>query len=156
LRHHFPTQQKLRDELMRRIYDWMVPANRIGETTVPARDRLVECLLEVLAPVSVGQQARDAMIALTRDFIAADQTAQVHDAYRAMAQDGQRRVECWLRVLADEGALAADDIPRAARFLGTVLEGLALARALPAADAIAHQEKETLYIAVDAVLRPQG
>jgi hypothetical protein len=73
-----------------------------------------------------------------------------------MAQDGQRRVECWLRVLADEGALAADDIPRAARFLGTVLEGLALARALPAADAIAHQEKETLYIAVDAVLRPQG
>lgn len=88
------------------------------------------------------------------EFIAVEQTAGVREAYLAMERDGQRRVENWLRVLADEGAVAADDIPRQARFLNTVLEGLSLRRALPTEDAIAQLETESLYTAVDAVLRP--
>lgn len=155
LRHHFPTQQALRDELMGRIYDWMVPAERIRDTSVPARERLVECLREVLGSANVGQQARDAMTALTREFIAVEQTARVREAYLTMERDGQRRVEGWLRVLANEDAVAADDIPRRARFLNTVLEGLALKRALPSEDTIAQAETETLYAAVDAVLLPE-
>src|SRR5690606_13815979 len=39
LRHHFPTQQRLRDEVMRRINDWIAPAERIRDASLPARDR---------------------------------------------------------------------------------------------------------------------
>lgn len=153
LRHHFPTQQDLRDELVRRVYEWAVPASVIDDTSRSARDRLVASLRGVLGAAAVGQQARDAMLDLTRQFIAVEQTAAVREAYLAMERDGQRRVEGWLLVLAAEGAVAEGDIPRQARFLNTVLEGLALQRALPTTDAIAQAEAETLGTAVDAVLR---
>lgn len=64
----------------------------------------------MLGPVNVGQQARDAMTALAREFIAVEQTAQVREAYLTMERDGQRRVEDWLRVLANEHAVSAGDI----------------------------------------------
>lgn len=184
LRHHFPTQQTLRDEVMRRVYDWMLPESSIGDRTIPARDRLVGCLRGVLEMSGAGAEARSNMIALTRSFIAVEPTEPVREAYLAMQRDGQRRMEQWLRVLAAEGAVAgiagarstvvgeaeptdatedalADDtaaeqaIARGARFLATVLDGLALERALPAHDSLAQGETEALYTAVDAVLNPR-
>jgi len=156
LRHHFPTQQRLRDEVMRRINDWIAPAERIRDASLPARDRLVECLRQVLAAAGAGPEARKAMAALVETFVAVEQTEQVRGAYLAIERDAQRRVETWLAALAEEGALPRGDIPRRARFLSTVLNGLALERALPAEDSLPQREAETLYTAVDAVLDPRG
>lgn len=155
LRHHFPTQQELRDEIMRRVYDWMLPESSIHDSTIPARDRLVRCLREILDMSGVGAEARTNMTLLTSSFIAAEPTEPAREAYLAMQRDGQRRMEEWLRVLAAEGALPAGDISRSARFLSTAINGLALERALPAVDSLAQAETETLYTAVDAVLGPR-
>lgn len=152
LRHHFPTQHELREELMRRIYDWMVPDDRIHDAALPARDRLVECLRQVLAQAGIGQEARAAMVTVTRSFIDVEQTEQVRAAYLTMASDGHRRIADWLGVLAAEGALPAEDVGRRARFLMTVLNGLGLERALPAEDSMAQLETATLYFAADSVL----
>lgn len=153
LRHHFPTQQLLRDEVMRRVYDWMLPSTDIHDTEVPPRDRLVGCLRQVLDMVGSGAESRAAMSALTESFISAEQTEQVREAYLSMQRDGQRRTEEWLRILAEEGVLAdASRIPQSARFLSTVLNGLALDRALPAEDSLPQRETETLYMAADSVL----
>lgn len=153
LRHHFPTQQALRDEVMRRAYDWMLPDTDIHNSTLPARDRLVECLRQVLATARAGSEAREAMTAVSTAFIVADQNEQVRETYLAIQRDGQRRTEDWLRVLADEGGIPnRGDIPRFARFLCTVLDGIALERALPAEDSLAQLETQTLYVAADAVL----
>ena len=154
LRYHFPTQQQLRDELMQRIYEWMVPATRIDDTSIPARDRLMRCLRQVLEPVPAGELARENMLMLTREFIAAEHTARVREAYLAMERDGQRRVEGWLRVLAEEVDIPLEGIPRRARFLNVVTEGLALKRALPAEDGLTEAETDTLHFAVDAALQP--
>jgi hypothetical protein len=69
-----------------------------------------------------------------------------------MDREGQRRVESWLAVLTQEGALTDGDNTRRARFLMTVLNGLATERALPADDSILRSETETLYMVVDCVL----
>ncbi|WP_299166277.1 TetR/AcrR family transcriptional regulator [uncultured Arthrobacter sp.] len=152
LRHHFPTQQGLRDEVLRRVYDWLLPENNIRDTSVPARDRLVECLRQVLAMGGTGPQAREAMTLLANTFISAEQTGPTREIYLGIQRDAQSRMEEWLRVLAGETALPEDGIPRCARFLGTVLNGLSLERALPAEDSFAQTETETLYAAADAVL----
>ena len=156
LRHHSPTQQQLRDELMRRIYEWLVPADSIEDTSIPPRERLVGCLRQLLEPVPAGQGARENMIALTQEFIAAEHTTRVREAYLAMERDGQRRIEAWLRVLADEIDIPPEDIPRRARFLSVVTEGMALKRALPAEDGLAEAETDTLRIAVDAALQERS
>lgn len=156
LRHHFPTQQMLRDEVMQRVYDWVLPDSEIRNSAVPPRDRLVDCLRQVLAMTGAGPEARAAMDTVTATFIAVEQTEQVRESYLAMQRDGQRRVEEWLRVLGEEGALTDKSrIPQLARFLCTVLDGISLERALPAEDSLAQLETETLYVAADAVLNPQ-
>ncbi|WP_017611206.1 TetR/AcrR family transcriptional regulator [Nocardiopsis xinjiangensis] len=152
LRYHFPTQQALQDEVLVRLYDVVVTEGRIHDQGGSARDRLVDCLRGVLAPAGAGEQARAAHRAVFEQFIVPEPTEQLRGAYLAMEREGRRRVEYWLTVLVEEGALAPGDNARRARFLNTVLNGLALERALPAADSLLQAETATLYTAVDAVL----
>ncbi|KIF77257.1 TetR family transcriptional regulator [Streptomyces sp. 150FB] len=152
LRYHFPTQRELQDEVLSRLYDVVIAEDRIHDRTVPARDRLVDCLRQVLAPAGVGAGAREASRVIHEQFIATEPTEQVQDAYLALEREGRRRVEHWLTTLTHEGALAAGDTSRSAKFLLTVLNGLALERALPAEGSILQAENDTLYMAVDAVL----
>lgn len=152
LRHHFPTQRALRDAVLATIYDVVMSDDQImHDRSVPARDRLVKCLRQVLA-AEVGEQARRAWITTFAAFIAPEPTEEIRTAYRAMADEGQRRVEHWLALLAEEGALPAGDNVQRARFLNTVLTGLSIERALPAGHSILQRETATLYAAVDSIL----
>ncbi|APX31805.1 TetR family transcriptional regulator [Brachybacterium sp. P6-10-X1] len=156
LRHHFPTQQVLRDAVMQRVYDWMLPDSSIGDTSIPARDRLVHSLRKVLDMSGTSAEARRSMTLLMEAFVTVEQTEPIREAYLAIQRDGQRRMERWLERLADEvDSLPVAEIPRRARYLGTVLNGLALERALPAADSLAQRESEALYAAADMALAPR-
>ena len=152
LRYHFPTQRELQDEVLTRVYDLVISDRRIHDTTEPARDRLVDCLRQMLVGVGVGRQARDAMCKVVEDFVAPEPTEQTRAAYVAIERETHRRVEYWLTVLTQEGALTEGDHTPRVRFLLTVVNGLGLERALPAADSILQSETDTLYTAVDAVL----
>lgn len=157
LRYHFPTQRALQDAVLTRVYDAVAPDDsiHIDDRSTPARDRLVGCLRRVLAPAGVGEQARAALRKLYQTFIEMEPTSENRAAYLALEREGQRRVEYWLTVLAQEGALAEGDNARRARFLLTVLNGLSIERALPSEDSILTTETETLYAAVDYVLGSQ-
>jgi AcrR family transcriptional regulator len=152
LRFHFPTQRELQDEVLTRLYDVIAPDERIHDRTVPARDRLLACLRQVLAPAGVGAGAREAHRILHERFVAPEPTEEVRQAYLALEREGLRRVEAWLAALTREGALSAGDNARRAKFLLTVLNGLALERALPAEGSVLPAENDTLSMAVDAVL----
>ena len=152
LRFHFPTQRALQDELLARIYGHFIPDDPIRDRSLPARDRLVNCLRQVLAPTGLDADARRTWTAAYEAFVAPEPTDQVRTAYRAAERAGLRRLEFWLGVLADEGVIPAGEHSREARFLFTVLDGLAYARALPTDESVLRSETETLYLAVDCVL----
>lgn len=152
LRFHFPTQRALQDEVLTRLYDVVVAEDRIHDTSIPPRDRLVDCLRQVLAPAGVGASAREGARIVHDQFIAPEPTEELQQAYLALERAGLRRVEFWLTVLTQEGALAPGDNTRRAKFLNTVLTGLALERALPAEGSVLQNETDALYLAVDAVL----
>lgn len=152
LRFHFPTQRALQDEVLARIYEHFVPDDPIRDRSLPARDRLVACLRQMLVPAGVGEQARSAWGAAYHAFIAPEPSEQVRTAYLAYERASARRVEYWLGVLADEGALARRDLGRDVRFLLTVLNGLSVERALPSGDSVLKAETDSLYFAADAIL----
>jgi AcrR family transcriptional regulator len=152
LRYHFPTQRELQDEVLTRIYDLVVPDDRIHDRSISARDRLVGCLRQVLAGVGVGEQAREASRKVVEEFIAPEPTEEIRAAYLAIEREARRRVEYWLTVLTKEGALPEGDNTRRVSFLLTVVNGLGIERALPTEDAILQSETDTLYTAVDCVL----
>jgi AcrR family transcriptional regulator len=152
LRYHFPTQRALQDAVLAGIYDVVAPGEGIHDRSVPARDRLIDCLRQVLALAGVGEQARAGWREIFKTYIEPEPTDENRAAYLAIEREAQRRVEYWLSVLSSEGALAEGDNARRARFLVTVLNGLSIARALPAEESILAVETETLHAAVDHVL----
>lgn len=152
LRYHFPTQRTLLDAALDAIYGAMMDDDRILDRTIPARDRLVECLRQVLAPAGVGDEARRRWRIAFESFILPEPTDGIRSGYLAYAREGQRRIEYWLGELTAEGVLAPGDNARRGRFLSTVLNGLSIERALPSDDTILAHETEALYAAVDSVL----
>ena len=152
LRYHFPTQRALQDAVLAGIYDVVAPDDGIHDRSAPARDRLIDCLRQVLALAGVGEQARAGWGEIFKTYIEPEPTEENRAAYLAIEREAQRRVEYWLTVLNKEGALAEGDNRRRARFLVTVLNGLSIARALPSEESILTTETETLHAAVDHVL----
>lgn len=152
LRYHFPTQRELQDEVLTRTYDVVISDDRIHDTSMPARDRLVDCLRQVLAPAGVGEQAREASRILYEKYLTTEPTEESRATYLAIEREARRRIEYWLTVLANEGALPGGDNTRRTKFLLTVLNGLSIERALPAEDSILQAETDTLHIAVDCIL----
>ncbi|CAN5272399.1 hypothetical protein BH11ACT7_BH11ACT7_05430 [soil metagenome] len=152
LRFHFPTQRALQDEVLTRIYQHFIPDDPIRDASRPARDRLVDCLRQVLAAAGVGEEARKAWGTAYQLFIAPVPDDKVRSAYLAHERASAGRVEYWLGVLADEGALPGEDFARKAQFLITVVNGLSVQRALPSGESVLQAETQILYMAVDAVL----
>ncbi|OZC56276.1 TetR family transcriptional regulator [Rhodococcus sp. RS1C4] len=154
LRHHFPTQRALRDAVLETIYDVVTTDDQvIHDETVPARDRLVQCLRLILSPL-VGDKAREAWLNFMASFVEPEPTDRLRASYAAITDEGRRRVEHWLGVLDKEGARADGDLAQQATFLNTVVTGLSLDRAMPIDHSVLHTETATLYFAVDAVLTP--
>jgi AcrR family transcriptional regulator len=152
LRYHFPTQRALQDAVLAGVYDVIIPGDRIHDRSATARDRLIDCLRQVLALAGVGEQARAGWSEIFKTYVEREPTDENRAAYLAIEREAQRRVEYWLSVLRNEGALAEGDDSRRARFLVTVLNGLSIARALPSDESILATETETLHAAVDHVL----
>jgi AcrR family transcriptional regulator len=152
LRYHFPTQRVLQDAVLAGVYDVITPGDKIHDRSAPARERLIDCLRQVLALAGVGEQARAAWGEIFRTYIEPEPSDENRAVYQAIERDARRRVEYWLTVLKDEGAIAEGDNRRRARFLVTVLNGLSIERALPSEESILTTETETLHAAVDYVL----
>jgi TetR/AcrR family transcriptional regulator, cholesterol catabolism regulator len=151
LRHHFRTQHELVDAVLESIYRTALPDERIGDSSVPADVRLAECLSSLLTPVGSPEQAREMWRQLFRTFVDSDQRT-TGPGYAALVRHTRKRVESWLAVLEAEGALSAGDRTLRARYLLTVVDGLAVGRALPDEAQDPRNEAAILRTAVHAVL----
>lgn len=152
LRHFFPTQRQLIDTVIALIHDVELPDDPIENRSVSAEQRLVDCLRLALSVVGVGEPARQRFAALHDAYIAAPVSDDQATTFAALDRLDRHRLERWLRVLADEGAMPSGSIETAARFLSTVLTGLLTERALPTDAARLATETQTLHRAVRAVL----
>ena len=156
LRHFFPTQQALLDTVMDGIYRLEILDEPIREVTGTPGQRLAACMRQVLALIGAGEQARAFWLQVAETHLAAARTDEGVATYLALEAAGVRRLEGWLDVLVEEGALAEGDNAKRARFLSTVLNGLSIERALPSAAAGPSIEEDTLEAAVHAVMNGFG
>ncbi|WP_434992187.1 TetR/AcrR family transcriptional regulator [Arthrobacter sp. Ld5] len=162
LRHFFPTQRDLIDTVIAGIYDLDIPDDPINDRLLSPTERLVACLRLLLAQVGTGDRARKQWGDLYETYVAVTPSQDATATYLALERLGRHRIERWLTVLIEEGAIPAGEIEQRARFLGTVITGLTNERALPADGVRVETETETLRLAVHAVttvsrhLSPEG
>lgn len=153
LRHFFPTQQALIDTVVAALYDLDIPDDPMSDSSVGPAERLVACLQLLLSQVGTGDRARQYVRALHDAYVASPPSEDATHSFLALERLNLHRIAKWLSVLRDEGALAADDLDATARFLGTVVNGLSLERALPGDRVRLPFEVMTLTIAVDSILK---
>lgn len=151
LRHFFPTQRALLDTVIAGIYDVDIPDDPIHDRALTPTERLVACLRLLLAQVGVGDRARAQWGALYEAYVISTPSDDEAATYLALERMGRHRLERWLAVLSEEGAIPAGEIEQRARFLATVISGLMTVRALPAEAVQAETETETLRLAAHAV-----
>lgn len=151
LRHYFPTQRELFDAVLRKSFDEHFPDERIDDTSIPARDRLVECLTNLLTPIGEGEQAREFWMQLFGNL---DGSARMESAFTNIGRVMGTRVESWLEVLEVEGAMPPGDRGRRALLLLTLIDGLSIGRAIPGGGPDRQAERGVLEDAVDAMLTP--
>lgn len=152
LRHFFPTQRELVETVVAGLYDIEIPDDPIYDTERTPADRLVACLRLLLSEFGVGDRAREQWRAMYESYIVSGPSEEASAVYLALERLGLRRIERWLTVLVDEGAIPAGKAEPGSRFLTTVLNGLATERALPANAMRFASETTTLQLAVAAVV----
>lgn len=103
--------------------------------------------------LGAAERARTHWRTIFEAYITAEPPAGNTETYLALERGGRHRIERWLQILTDEGALPPGDNEQRARFLSSVVNGLSIERALPADGSRALDEKESLRLAVASVLR---
>ncbi|WP_156756211.1 helix-turn-helix domain-containing protein [Actinokineospora pegani] len=154
LRHFFPTQRELLDTVVAGIYDVDLPDDPMQDTARTPDKRLVACLRLLMSQVGTGDQAREYWRAQHDAYIASPPSEGATHAFLALERLAVHRIEKWLAVLHEEGALAPGALEHQARFLLTVVTGLLTERALPGDQARLELEAHTLATAASAVLQP--
>lgn len=150
LRHFFPTQRELIDTVVEGMHALDIPDDPIHDLALTPTERLLACLRLMLAQVGVGERARQQWGALYEAYVASPPSDDEATTYRTLERMGRRRIERWLSVLIEEGAIPAGGIEQRARFLATVLTGLMTERALPTEAMRIETETETLRLAIHA------
>ncbi|MEU6860775.1 helix-turn-helix domain-containing protein [Glycomyces sp. NPDC046736] len=151
LRHHFPTQRALLDAVLASMYESAMPDDRIHDTAVPARQRLIDNLGRLVAAIGTGDEARALWGEMFQNYISLDAPDDVRATYAAFDEQAARRVETWLSVLVEQGALEEGDNTARAHFLLSVVNGLVLWRALPLAQSPLVREVDALTLATAAL-----
>lgn len=152
LRHFFPTQQELLDTVIAGVFGWVFPGDPIRDTSLSPSDRLVACLQQLLATSGTGDQAREMWRVTLEAYVAVRPSAGSTSTFLALEREGRRRIEEWLTVLTEEGAIPPGDTVQRARFLSTVVDGLSVERALPTDGWRMAAEADTLRLAVLGVV----
>ena len=150
LRHHFPTQRALMEAMLARVYELVMPQDRIRDTSIPPRDRLLGVLQAVLAPQGMSQ--REAWLLAHERYVATEPTQAIRAEYQAIQREVRRRVEDAIEVLVAEGAIAPGDTARRARFLLAMVDGVAIAQVMPGEDERLPAGLDALRAAVDCVV----
>ncbi|WP_170068063.1 TetR/AcrR family transcriptional regulator [Lentzea guizhouensis] len=154
LRHYFPTQQALHEAIFAAALDDAPPELRIHDTSLPAETRLRECLLQLLPPPQpLSRAAADRMLTVLSTTFGSGSTTEARNVWAAYTARTLDAIAGWLRVLADQGAIAETGLRQRARFLLTVVEGLALSRIVPVARPTGDEEDGVLDDALSVVFR---
>lgn len=151
LRHHFPSQRTLMDEVIARALARAYSDERIHDASLPPDTRLLECLQNILHPVDHGARAREMWQQALAVSGGEEDAPEPDGTGSGLIAQLDARVESWLEILAHEGAVPSDGLQRRAHLLLAVVDGLAISRAFPGA-ADPEREQRVLHDAVRLTL----
>ena len=126
LRHYFPTQRDLHDEVVRRVLEDTIQDFDIRDASRDPGDRLVRCVLQFLPDDATAQELLDVWFGLYRHALEPSANGMSRQFLEVAVRRAHRRVGGWLELLADEGAVDRARIPEFVLLLNAVISGVCL------------------------------
>lgn len=126
LRHYFPTQRDLYDEVVGATFDLQLDDLRIHDGTVPAATRLAGCLGQFLPENDDQRPQLEGWFGFHISAVGPTRTEQGVRLLATFSQRARQRIEGWLAILANEKALPRADIPYLATTALALIDGLCL------------------------------
>ncbi len=126
LRHYFPTQRDLHDEVVRRVLEDTIQDFDIRDASRDSGDRLVRCMLQFLPDDATAQELLNVWFGLYRHALEPGANGLSRQFLEVAIQRAHRRVGDWLEILADEGAVDRGRIPELVLLLNAVISGVCL------------------------------
>ncbi|WP_298750267.1 TetR/AcrR family transcriptional regulator [uncultured Serinicoccus sp.] len=152
LRHYFPTQSDLLDELLGPAMDRMVSDLRIEDDRVPPRDRLLECLLQFLPPSLIDPRTASLWLASYAAAVGPNATESGTRTLERLAELARARIDAWLGRLEEEGALLVER-GVALRVALTTLDGICVQLLTPGTIFLPEHVEPTLAQVVSGLVR---
>lgn len=126
LRHYFRTQGELHHVVVGRSFHAQLHELRIHDETVPAAERLADCMAQFL-PADEGQvRLLEGWLALYASALGPARTEQGSQLLQSLQQHARDRVDGWLATLEGEGALRPAARSRHATTVLAIIDGLCL------------------------------
>jgi AcrR family transcriptional regulator len=154
LRHYYPTQGALHEALALRQLGTYLSDLRITDQSVPAAERLFECVAQFLPSKGAGVAPLESWITLQAEAYGLEVHQPIRDLFDALDKQGRARVGGWLDMLAREGALPKAATSDARAILLATVNGLCLAMVNSERLSLA-RSRSLLRQVVDALLAPQ-
>lgn len=126
LRHYFPSQRDLYEEVIGVVFHQHLDDLRIHDTGVPASQRLMECLQQFLPADDSKVPELEHWLAGYSLALGPERTEQGTRLLAVLSKHAQDRVSQWLAVLAAEGALRHSDNRRYTTVLLSLVNGVCL------------------------------
>lgn len=152
LRHYFPTQRDLYDAVLRGSFDAQLQDLQIADSSVPAAQRLTECVAQFLPPQDALAASVENWIGLYLSALGPDRSKQAENMLAVLSTRATERIDAWLAVLAAEGALRHSDRAQHTLVLNTAVDGLSMQFLGPGTTITVAQAREVLRQIVSALV----
>lgn len=155
LRHYFPSQRALYDEVVSRTFDSQLSDLQIRDQTLPASQRLAQCLEQFLPPTSEQVIQLEGWLALYASAVGPDRTELGSRLLATFAHRARHRVDVWLEALEAEGALRHGDRVLYATILLALVDGLCLELLTPDSTTSLDDARRALAVVIETgVIQP--
>lgn len=155
LRHYFPTQQALYDAVLGEMMSAHLNDLRIGDTSVPARERLAECLWQFIGAPADSELARHQWLSTISAMVDPTADPDRRRLWERLVHQARIKLTGWLELLHAEGCLAGDDVERSVRFLLSVVDGVALGTIVVGEERLSNEHADQIIRdAVAAIILP--
>ncbi|WP_194288589.1 TetR/AcrR family transcriptional regulator [Ornithinicoccus halotolerans] len=157
LRHYFPSQGALYEAVVVDAFHAQVSDLRIADATVPAGERLAECLQQFLPPDEEARPQLAAWLAMYAVAAGPEQSGPARSLLTTLIAQGRSRVDAWLALLQEQGALADTGREHLTTLLTSTVDGLCLGLLAPGSTLSLAEARGMLREVVDAVaVRREG
>lgn len=126
LRHYFPTQSDLREEVVRASMDTAVNDFSITDSAVDPADRLFECCAQFLPSHEERDMQLELWLSMHITALGPDQRAVTRRLLEYGHDFTYERLHRWLGALSKEGHIDPAEVAPSSTALFTMLDGLAL------------------------------